>query len=96
MLWNNLFKNTFFFLITGTSPENREKDVWDYMDEKIPEESALFLEFTDYLSERGVKIQIIENRFLFNIFFSKKLILGNYELNHKASKNDAGLKKKPL
>jgi hypothetical protein len=36
---------------------------------------------------------VIANRFLFNIFFSKKLILGNYELNHKASKNDAGLKK---
>jgi hypothetical protein len=39
---------------------------------------------------------VIANRFLFNIFFSKKLILGNYELNHKAYKNDAGLKKKPL
>ena len=63
MLWNGLFKNTFFFLITGTSEEKREKDVWDYMDEKIPEESALFLEFTEYLSERGVKIQTIENRF---------------------------------
>jgi hypothetical protein len=63
MLWNNLFKDTFFFLITGTSPENREKDVWDYMDKKIPEESALFLEFSNYLSERGVKIQTIENKF---------------------------------
>jgi hypothetical protein len=63
MLWNGLFKNTFFFLITGTSEEKREKDVWDYMDEKIPEESALFLEFTEYLSESGVKIQTIENRF---------------------------------
>lgn len=63
MLWNNLFKNTFFFLITGTSQEKRNKDVWDYMDEKIPQESALFLEFSEYLSERGVKIQIIENKF---------------------------------
>jgi hypothetical protein len=63
MLCNNLFKDTFFFLITGTSPENREKDVWDYMDKKIPEESALFLEFSDYLSESGVKIQTIENKF---------------------------------
>jgi hypothetical protein len=39
---------------------------------------------------------VIANRFLFNIFLSKKLILGNYELNHKGSKNDVGLKKKPL
>jgi hypothetical protein len=63
MLGNNLFKDTFFFLITGTSPEKREKDVWDNMDERIPEESALFVEFTDYLIERGVNIQVIENKF---------------------------------
>jgi hypothetical protein len=63
MLGNNLFKNTFFFLIKGTSQEKREKDIWDNMDERIPEESALFVEFTDYLMERGVNIQVIENKF---------------------------------
>lgn len=63
MLENGLFKNTFFFLITGTSPEKREKDVWDYMDDKIPQETELFLEFTNYLSDKGVKITIIENKF---------------------------------
>lgn len=63
MLDNNLFKNTFFFLITGTYSEKREKDVWDNMDEKIPEEGLLFVEFTKYLVERGVNIQIIENKF---------------------------------
>jgi hypothetical protein len=63
MLDNNLFKNTFFFLITGTFPEKREKDVWDNMDEKIPEESLLFVEFTEYLIRKGVNIQIIENKF---------------------------------
>jgi hypothetical protein len=63
MLDNSLFKNTFFFLITGTHPERREKDVWDKMDERIPEERDLFLEFANYLIGKGVNIQIIENRF---------------------------------
>lgn len=63
MLSNGLFKNTFFFLIIGTLSDKREKDVWDYMDEKIPEESALFLEFTTYLAGRGIRIQTIENSF---------------------------------
>jgi hypothetical protein len=63
MLGNGLFKNTFFFLVTGTHPEKREKDVWDDMDERIPEESALFIEFTQYLIDGGVNIQIIENKF---------------------------------
>lgn len=63
MLGNQLFKDTFFFLIKGTSKEKREKDVWDNMDEKIPEESTLFLEFTTYLINKGVNIQIIENKF---------------------------------
>lgn len=63
MLWNNLFKNTFFFIISGTSPDPRQKDVWDYMDEKIPEEASLFKEFGDYLLERGVRVQNIENKF---------------------------------
>lgn len=63
MLDNNLFKDTFFFVITGTFKEDRKKDVWDYMDEKIPEENSLFLEFSEFLSEREVKIQIIENKF---------------------------------
>jgi hypothetical protein len=63
MLWNNLFKNSFFFIIEGTSQEERNKDVWDYMDEKIPEEAALFKEFGNYLLDRGVRIQTIENKF---------------------------------
>jgi ABC-type branched-subunit amino acid transport system substrate-binding protein len=33
------------------------------MDEKIPEESLLFVEFTEYLIRKGVNIQIIENKF---------------------------------
>jgi hypothetical protein len=37
--------------------------VWDKMDERIPEERALFLEFANHLIEKGVNIQIIENRF---------------------------------
>ncbi|MGI9141750.1 MAG: hypothetical protein ACR2IJ_01040 [Fluviibacter sp.] len=77
MLLNGLFKNTFFFLITGTSGEKREKDVWDYMDEKIPEETALFLEFTEYLSERGVKIQIVENHFNAESLSSFQTIIKN-------------------
>ena len=63
MLGNGLFKDTFFFLITGTHPEKREKDVWDNMDERIPEESALFVEFSQHLVDGGVNIQIIENKF---------------------------------
>ena len=63
MVSNNLFKKSFFFIISGTFTESREKDLWDYMDERIPEEAALFDEFGLYLSERGVRVQIIENRF---------------------------------
>jgi hypothetical protein len=63
MLSNDLFKNTFFFLIKGTSPESRSKDLWDYMDERIPEEAKLFEEFSSYLKDKGVRIQIIENKF---------------------------------
>lgn len=63
MLENSLFKNTFFFLILGSSQEKREKDVWDYMDERIPEETELFLEFSKYLLDKGVKITTIENKF---------------------------------
>jgi hypothetical protein len=33
------------------------------MDEKIPEEAALFKEFGNYLLDRGVRIQTIENKF---------------------------------
>jgi hypothetical protein len=63
MIQNNLFRNTFFFIISGTSGEAREKDVWDYMDERIPEEASLFKEFGDYLLEKGVRVQTIENKF---------------------------------
>jgi hypothetical protein len=63
MVSNNLFKKSFFFIISGTFTGSREKDLWDYMDERIPEEAALFDEFGSYLSERGVRIQTIENKF---------------------------------
>ena len=63
MLENNLFKDTFFFHIKGTSQEERQKDVWDYMDQMIPSEIALFDEFFEHLSENGIKIFTIENKF---------------------------------
>lgn len=63
MLKNDLFRNTIFFHIKGTSPEKREKDVWDYMDEKIPQEAELFEQLFDYIERGGVKTFRIENRF---------------------------------
>jgi hypothetical protein len=63
MLDKGLFKNSFFFLIRGTSIEDRSKDLWDYMDEMIPQEAKLFEEFSSYLHDNGVRIQTIENKF---------------------------------
>jgi hypothetical protein len=63
MLTNGLFKNTIFFLILGTHPENRAKDVWDHMDERIPEEMDLFIKFFEYIGEKGVKTHTIKNEF---------------------------------
>lgn len=63
MLEKDLFKNTIFFHISGTSEERRSKDVWDYMDERIPEEVALFNKFFSYISMAGVKTFEIENKF---------------------------------
>jgi hypothetical protein len=63
MLEKDLFRNTVFFHIKGTSNEERSKDVWDYMDEKIPEERALFDQFFSYISAGGVKIFQVENKF---------------------------------
>ena len=63
MVSNDLFKNTFFFIIKGTSSEERSKDLWDYMDERIPEEAKLFDEFGSYLQDKGVRVQTIENKF---------------------------------
>jgi hypothetical protein len=63
MVKNNLFKDTFFFYVYGTSKEERKKDVWDYMDKMIPKEIEIFEEINAYLSLSGVKIHKIENKF---------------------------------
>lgn len=63
MIENDLFRNTIFFHVKGTSQEDRKKDVWDYMDEKIPQEVELFNQFFSYISNGGVKIFEIENKF---------------------------------
>jgi hypothetical protein len=60
---NGLFKNTAFIQIKGVFSEDRNKDVWDYMDERIPEEAALFDEFFDYIESKGVRVFRIENKF---------------------------------
>jgi hypothetical protein len=63
MIENGLFKNTIFFLILGTHSEERSKDVWDHMDIKIPEEMSLFIKLFEYISERGVRTHVIQNKF---------------------------------
>jgi hypothetical protein len=63
MVEQDLFKRSQFVYITGTSTEERSKDVWDNMDARIPEEKELFLEFIEYLSPKGVKIVMLENKF---------------------------------
>ncbi len=63
MLDKDLFKNSIFFHISGTAEEKRSKDVWDYMDERIPEEVALFNKFFSHISMAGVKTFEIENKF---------------------------------
>jgi hypothetical protein len=63
MLEKYLFRNSIFFHNKGTSNEERSNDVWDYMDEKIPEERALFDQFFSYISAGGVKIFQVENKF---------------------------------
>jgi hypothetical protein len=63
MIDSLLFKNAIFFHVSGTSPEERSKDVWDYMDEKIPQEIELFNQFFSYISMAGVKTFEIENKF---------------------------------
>lgn len=62
-LANDLFKNTVFIQIKGYLLEERNKDLWDYMDKKIPEESSLFDEMFNYIEEKGVRVYRIENRF---------------------------------
>lgn len=59
----DLFKKTQIIYIDGTSNIGRKKDVWDYMDERIPEEKELFKKFINYLMDKNIKIQIIENKF---------------------------------
>jgi hypothetical protein len=63
MVDQDLFKRSQFLYINGTSTEERSKDVWDNMDARIPEEKGLFLEFIEHLSNKGVKINTIENNF---------------------------------
>lgn len=66
LLWmveQGLFKNTFIVNILGTSPEKREKDVWDHMDALIEEERALFSRFFSFLAINGVSVAPFNNSF---------------------------------
>ena len=63
ILENDLFKNCVFIQIKGCLVDERKKDLWDFMDNKIPEEADLFDEFFDYIESKGVRVHRIENKF---------------------------------
>ena len=77
MVDNDLFKKSQFFYIDGTYTKERSKDVWDYMDEKIPEERRLFDFFINHLLAKGVKISIIENKFDIESLSNFQMIIKN-------------------
>jgi len=77
MVENNLFHYTVFIVITGSSPDLRKKDLWDYMDYRIPEESALIIEFAEYLQKKGICIHLMENKFDVGSLEAFKNIISN-------------------